>query len=64
MTKCSNFLCLLVQLSLKYTKTTPIFVRLKAIAKIKTMTCRKLARYAARSVVWWQLSSKISKMNA
>ena len=51
MTKCSNFLCLLVQLSLKITKPTPIFVRLKAIAKIKTMTCRKLARYATRSVV-------------
>ena len=41
MTKCGNFLCLLVQLRLKITKLTPIFVRLKATAKIKTMTCRK-----------------------
>jgi len=28
MTKCGNFLCLLVQLRLKITKLTPIFVRL------------------------------------
>ena len=41
MTKCGNFLCLLVQLRLEITKSTPIFVRLKATAKIKTMTWRK-----------------------
>ena len=41
MTKCSNILCLLVQLRLETTKSTPIFVRLKATAKIKTMTWRK-----------------------
>ena len=41
MTKCGNFLCFLVQLRLKITRLTPIFVRLKATARIKTMTCRK-----------------------
>ena len=41
MTKCGNFLCFLVQLRLEITKLTPIFVRLKATARIKTMTCRK-----------------------
>ena len=41
MTKCGNFLCLLVQLRLKITKLTAIFVRLKATTKIKTMTWRK-----------------------
>ena len=41
MTKCGNFLCFLVQLRLKITKLTPIFVRLKATTKIKTMTWRK-----------------------
>ena len=40
MTKCGNFLCLLVQLRLKIAKSTIIFARLKATAKIKTMTCR------------------------
>ena len=41
MTKCGNFLCLLVQLRLKIPKLTPIFVRLKATAKIKTVICSK-----------------------
>ena len=41
MTRYSNFLCLLVQSRLKITKSTPIFERLKATTKIKTMTCRK-----------------------
>ena len=41
MTKYSNFLCLLVQLRLKITKLTAIFVRLKDTTKIKTMTWRK-----------------------
>ena len=34
MTKCGNFLCFLVQLRLKITRLTPIFVRLKATARI------------------------------
>ena len=38
--KTNHFLCFLVQLRLKITKLTPIFVRLKATARIKTMTCR------------------------
>ena len=41
MTKFSNFLCLLVQLRIKITKLTAIFVRLQATTQIKTMTWRK-----------------------